>query len=88
MKMCVIEKRTPIIAANVKTLASRKVKTKHRNEFFDTVLDPVSYANGRRNDELILGLSNASALARDGYYIFAKGEWVMAVHTKYVKTLA
>lgn len=88
MKMYVIEKNTTAIVANTRTLASFSMKTTHRNEFFDTVLDPISYANGRRNDELILGMNNASFLAKNEYYIFAKGEWVMAVPAKYVKTLA
>lgn len=88
MKMYVIEKNTTITAANTRTLRTFSMKTTKRNEFFDTVLDPVSYANGRRNDELIIGRFNASFLAENEHYIFAEGEWVMAVATKYVKTLA
>ena len=88
MKMYVIEKNSPIVAMNVKTLASFQMNTTKRNEFMDTVIDPISYLNGRRCNQIVVGKKNLNSFAKNGNYVFAEGNWIMIVGGFHVKTLA
>lgn len=92
MKMFVVPEGTAAVVVNRSDYRGlTAIKTKNRLETTNTILDPVSYLNGRRvtfGDDSFNSTVNEFGMC--GYYVFADEvnhtDWFLIVHSNLVET--